>query len=136
MTKNLLALVTALFLLTSCASLNPLEVLNPKKPSIEANLQVGKSNEQEKNNIKLQGNTTEYRQDAEAISNDKNYTAEVINNITQNITWWQLLIIIPLIGAALPSWKEYWMAIRVVTKDTFSGLLYPFKVLYKLYKEK
>ena len=46
--NRLVPIVLFSLILSSCASLNPLDVLNPNKPSLEVNAQVGKTNEQER----------------------------------------------------------------------------------------
>jgi len=115
--------IVALFLLTSCASLNPLDVLNPAKPSLEVNAQVGKTNEQEKNNIKVEGGKTEVKQEAEAITNDTNYTADKIENITQGMSKLELLLFALLAGWAIPTPAKTFEFVKRVASDTINMII-------------
>ena len=115
--------IVVLFSLTSCASFNPLDVLNPAKPSLEVNAQVGKTNEQEKNNIKVEDRKTEVKQEADKITNDTNYTAEKIENITQGMSKLELIMFALLAGWAIPSpAKTVGFAKRVIS-DTINILV-------------
>ena len=120
---HLLKVVPFMLLITSCASLNPLDVLNPAKPSLEVNAQVGKTNEQEKNNIKLESGKQDVRQEAEKISNDNNYTADKIENITQNIPLEYVLLIALLSGWIIPTPMETFRIAKRVVKDTLDILI-------------
>lgn len=120
---NLLKVIPFILLITSCASLNPLDVLNPAKPSLEVNAQVGKTNEQEKNNIKLESGKQDVRQEAEKISNDNNYTADKIENITQNIPLEYVLLIALLSGWIIPTPMETFRTAKRVVKDTLDILI-------------
>lgn len=120
---NLLKVIPFMLLITSCASLNPLDVLNPAKPSLEVNAQVGKTNEQEKNNIKLESGKQDVRQEAEKISNDNNYTADKIENITQNIPLEYVLLIALLSGWIIPTPMETFRIAKRVVKDTLDILI-------------
>lgn len=108
------------------------------KPSVEANAQVGKENHQknEDNQFKIESGTTE--QKANAISNDTSYKADVVNQITSNLNWWQMVLIVVLAGVALPSWKELgagfkysvieiYKGVRFMMIDLFSLILVPCK---------
>ena len=119
---NLLFAVTFLSI-TSCASLNSLDVLNPAKPSLEVNAQVGKTNEQEKNNIKIEEGKTEVKQEAEAITNDINYTAEKIENIVQGMSTLELVLFTFLAGWAIPAPAETFRFAKRVMSDTVNMLI-------------
>lgn len=115
--------IVVLFLLTSCASFNPLDVLNPEKPSLEVNAQVGKTNEQEKNNIKVEDSKTEVKQEADSITNDTNYTAEKIENITQGMSKLELIMFALLAGWAIPSPAKTVGFTKRVISDTVNVLI-------------
>lgn len=109
--------------LTSCSALDAIDVLNPAKPSIEVNAQVGKTNELEKSNIKAESGKTEIRQDADEISNDTSYSADTIKQITQNVPIEYLLIIVLLAGWAIPSPNESYQSGKRVVSDIWQGLV-------------
>jgi hypothetical protein len=105
---------------SGCSSFNPLSILQPNKPAVEVNAQVGKTNEQEQNNIKLEQGKTE--QTADTISNDTSYKADVVNQIVNGLTWWQLVAIIVLAGVALPSWKELGYGVKLTLVEGYKGV--------------
>ncbi len=121
--NKLLPILPFLFLLSSCASLNPLDVLNPNKPSLEVNAQVGKTNEQEKNNIKLESGKQDIKQEAEKITNDNNYTADKIENITQGMSIVELLLFTFLAGWAIPTPAETFRFAKRAVSDTVNMLI-------------
>lgn len=94
-------LLIILLAISGCSSINPLSLLNPSKPSIEANVNMGKNVEQEKSNVKLETGTKNVKQDAETISNDTKYKADSIKQITQNIPPYIIYIVIALSGLAI-----------------------------------
>ena len=106
--------------MSGCSSFNPLSVLSPDKPAVEVNAQVGKTNEQEQNNIKLEQGKTE--QTADTISNDTSYKADVVNQIANELTWWQMLAIVILAGAALPSWREMGTGFKSIVVEFYRGV--------------
>lgn len=106
--------------LSGCSSLGALDFLSPNKPSVEANVQLGKTNEQEQNNIKLEQGKTE--QTADTISNDTSYKADVVNQIANELTWWQMLAIVILAGAALPSWREMGTGFKSIAVEFYRGV--------------
>lgn len=83
------------------------------KPQVNA--QVGKENNQEVSTVKVETGTT--NQKAEEISNDTSYQADIVNQITNQLTWWQMLFIIVIAGAALPSFKEMYAGVKIVVGD-------------------
>ena len=118
-----LVLVVAAVALSSCSSMNPLSMLT-KKPSIEVNANVGKNVKQDKSVVKVETGTT--NQNADQISNDTSYKADTVNQITNNLTPLQLLIIVIMAGAALPSFKEMYVALKVVVGDVLKTfIVYP-----------
>lgn len=121
--KRLLLSLVLCFSVISCASLNPLDILNPDKPSLEVNAQVGKTNEQEKNNIKVESGKQEIKQEADKISNDHNYTAETIENITQNLPIEYLVIMLFLAGWIIPTPKETFSIGKRIVVDVFDALI-------------
>lgn len=116
-------LLTIALLLTSCASLNPLDILSPDKPSLEVTAQVGKTNEQEKNNIKVEEGKTEVKQEADSITNDTNYTADKIENITQGMSKLELLLFALLAGWAIPTPAKTFEFVKRVVSDTINILI-------------
>lgn len=133
---RLLLLVLTVALTSSCASLNPLSILNPAKPSLEVSAQVGKTNEQEKNNIKLESGTNEVRQEADTISNDNNYNADNIQNVIQGMTLTEFIIVVFLAGVALPNWKDMYTGVKVVIGDVWGAVVAtPVKAIYSLFRK-
>ena len=122
-TSTKLLLVATSLSLASCASLNPLDVLNPAKPSLEVNAQVGKANEQEKNNIKAEEGKTEVKQEADSITNDTNYTADKIENITQGMSKLELLLFALLAGWAIPAPAKTFEFTKRVVSDTINIII-------------
>lgn len=119
----MLSAFTFPLLITSCASLNPLDVLNPAKPSLEVNAQVGKTNEQEKNNIKLESGKQDVRQEAEKISNDNNYTAEKIENVVQGMSKFELIVFALLAGIAIPTYTTMYKALKIIIGDVYNAVI-------------
>ena len=115
----LVALALIVFM-PGCSSLNPLSMLTPK-PSIEVNANVGKNVNQDKNVLKVETGTT--NQTADAISNDTAYKADTINQITNSLTPLELLIIVIMAGAALPSFKEMYIGLKVVIADVLKTFI-------------
>lgn len=106
-----------------CSSLNPLSMF-AKKPSIEVNANIGKNVKQDKSMLKVETGTT--NQNADQISNDTSYQADTVNQITNNLTPLQLLIMIIMAGAALPSFKEMYAGLKVVVGDICQAfIIYP-----------
>lgn len=120
---NLLKVIPFTLLITSCASLNPLDVLNPTKPSLEVNAQVGETNKQEKNNIKVEERKTEVKQEADSITNDTNYTADKIENITQGMSKLELLLFALLAGWAIPTPAKTFEFVKRVVSDTVNIII-------------
>lgn len=114
-----IAVVPAL-LLTSCASLNPLDFFKDE-PKIETNLNVGKNVQQEQSKLKIEQGKTE--QKADNISNDTQYSANKITQITQNIPIWYLLLAVLLGGWVIPSPKECYSGVKVLTTELFNGII-------------
>ena len=128
MFKKLLSATLLALFLTSC-SLTPFDVLTPK-PSVEVNAAVGKNVEQEKSLAKIESGKVETNQEAETISNDTTTTVQgdSIQNIVNGMTWWEKLIAIVCIGAALPSFKEMYQGVKVVVGDILQTfIVYPAK---------
>lgn len=134
---RLLVLALTLLLVSSCASLNPLDVLNPNKPSLEVSAQVGKTNEQEKNNIKLETKGNELRQDADTISNDHNYNADSIQNIVQGMSTIELILLVLMAGVAIPPMRDIYKGVKVVISDTwYACVVVPFTLIASIFKRK
>ena len=121
--NKIISIILLSFLITSCASLNPLNVLNPNKPSLEVNAQVGKTNEQEKNNIKLESGKQDTKQEAEKITNDNNYTADKIENVVQGMSKFELIVFALLAGIAIPTYTTMYKAMKIVIADTYNAVI-------------
>lgn len=111
-----LILTSALFI-TSCASLNPLDMLS-SKPSIEATANVGKNVDTEKNTIKVESGN----QNADTITNTENTTASKIENVTNNVPIQYLLLTALMAGWAIPSPKETYKGVKQVLVDLMTGI--------------
>ncbi len=135
MFKKMSQIVSLCVLLASCSVMDASRLLDPTRPSYEMTAQVGKANSQEKNNIKLETNGKEYKQDAERISNDNNYTADSIKNITQGMSTLELIILIVLAGIAIPTTAQIYSGIKAVIGDIWKGLIIrPLKDIFSLFK--
>lgn len=121
---KILTTLFLLLLLTSCASLNPLSVLEDK-PKIETNLNVGENVSQEQNKVKSEVGNTISTQEAEKITNDTNTNiqAQQVQTFIQQLTWWQQALLVILAGAALPSFKEMYSGIKIVVADACSAFV-------------
>jgi len=108
-----------------CSSINPLSVLTDK-PSIEVNAQVAKNAEHSQSLISVESEGT--KQTADSISNTTSTKADVINQITNELTWWQLVAIIICAGVAIPSSRELYGGVKLVITDTLNAfIIYPLK---------
>ena len=121
--NRLVSIIFFSLILSSCASLNPLDVLNPNKPSLEVNAQVGKTNEQEKNNIKLESGKQETKQEAEKITNDNNYTADKIENVVQGMSKFELIVFAMLAGIAIPTYTTMYKALKIIIGDVYNAVI-------------
>lgn len=129
-------IVSLCVLLASCSVMDASRLLDPSKPTYDVTAQVGKTNNQEKNNIKLETNGKEYKQDAERISNDHNYTADSIKNITQGMSTFELLILVVLAGVAIPTTAQIYSGIKVVIGDIWTGLIIrPLKDIFSIFRK-
>lgn len=136
MFKKMAQIVSLCVLLASCSVMDAARILDPTKPSYDVTAQVGKTNNQEKNNIKLETNGKEYKQDAEQISNDNNYTADSIKNITQGMSTFELFILIVLAGVAIPTTAQIYSGIKVVIGDIWTGLIIkPLKDIFSIFRK-
>jgi len=92
--KKLIIIALMSFSLQSCSNLNPLDLINPEKPSLEVNANVGKNVQQEKSNIKVESGSKTVKQDAEVISNDikTDIKADIVNQITNNVTTTHIIL--------------------------------------------
>lgn len=93
-------------LLASCSATDLLSIIPSDKPSIEANVAIGKTNVQNKSLASVVGE--DKRQIADAISNTSNTKAEVINNNT-TAPW---LVILGLLGWVLPTPMSMWSKLK------------------------
>ena len=106
--KNIRGMFSGIILIMSslvfsgCSMMpSPVDLLMPDKPSIEVNAAIGKNVEQDKSVIKIEsGKTT--KQEAEKISNDTAYTAEVVNQVSEHIPPWILGLLILFAGWLIP----------------------------------
>lgn len=115
-----LQIVSLCLVMASCSILDAGRLLNPDKPSLEVNAQVGKSNSQEKSTIKIQTGQ-DLKQDAEKITNDSNYAAERIENITQGMSTFELILMIVLAGLAIPNYSDVLRGVKEIIVDVYKG---------------
>ena len=124
-----------------CASLNPLSILSDK-PSVEANVQLAKTAEQEHNVLKVENGNSTVKQEAEKISNDTttDIKADIVNQVTNNITGEQVLwfgLACFFIGVLCPDVPRLYGATKYVIKDVFYGLIVnPTKGIIEYFKQK
>ena len=104
-------LILALVLtLTGCSALSGIAgMMGGGKPSVEVNAKVGKNVKQDKSMVKVETGTT--NQNADTISNDTSYQADTVNQITNNLTPLQLLLMLICAGAALPSFRDMYLGL-------------------------
>lgn len=119
--KKTLQIASLCLVLASCSVLDAGRLLTPDKPSLEVSAQIGKSNSQEKSTIKIQTGQ-DLKQDAEKITNDSNYVAERIENITQGMSGFELMAMIILAGLAIPTAGGVALGFKVVVVEAYKGL--------------
>tara|TARA_R110000803_G_scaffold5230_5_gene17344 strand:+ start:2922 stop:3371 length:450 start_codon:yes stop_codon:yes gene_type:complete len=116
--RILAALITALM---GCSSLGGLGAMFGKKPSIEANVNVGKNVKQDKSQIKIEAGKTD--QTADSISNDTSYQAKTITQMTQNIPPYIIILLVLGFGWLIPdplqSYKGFKFLVYDVTQSFF-----------------
>lgn len=102
------AALLILLLLTSCSLTDVASTVLPvgNKPSIEANVALGKTNVQDKSLATIKGE--DKRQIADEIVNTSNTKAEVINNTS--IPPW--IVIVAILGWVLPTPKDMFNRIK------------------------
>ena len=124
MKNSIWAALLVCFTLQGCALTNPLDMFS-EKPKIETNVALGKNVQTEKNHLKLEQGTTNSKQEAKdggKIENGKQQ-ADVIKNITQNVPLEYLAFMILLAGWAIPSPKETYSGLKVLTGEIVSGIV-------------
>jgi hypothetical protein len=131
-----LALVILLAGLVQGCAVNPLDLITPK-PGIEVNAQVAKNADMQKSALSV--NQGAVKQTADAISNDTSYEAATVNQITNNLTPFQLVMLCLLAGWALPDPIRCYAGTKHVVMDIFKGLIvYPISAvaqfILKLFK--
>jgi len=131
--NKLITAILLCFTLQSCALTNPLDIFKDE-PKIETNVQLGKTNESEQNKLKIEQSGDTIKQDADTISNDTSYEANVVNQITKNLGFWELTLLIICAGFAIPSYKEVgngvegtivkvYGGLKVLTSDVLNGII-------------
>ena len=123
--KRLAVVILLAGLVQGCA--NPLDLLTPK-PGIEVNAQVAKNADMQKSVLAV--NQGAVKQTADDISNDTSYEAAIVNQITNNITPFQLVILCLLAGWALPDPIRCYAGTKHVVIDIFKGVVvYPISAI-------
>lgn len=127
--KIIIVVAAITLLLSGCALTGALDFFKPSK-GVEVSAQVGKTNNQEKNALKLENkvdNST--TQEADTISNKEEtvYENSTIENITKSLDPLELALLVVLAGVALPSWKELYTGVKVVLGDTYQALTFPLR---------
>lgn len=106
----------------SC-SLTPLDLIKPT-PDVEVNAQVAKSAEIQKSVVAIDQGAV--KQTADEISNDTHFKAQTVNQITNQLTPFQLVMLCLFAGWALPDPVRCYAGIKYVTVDIFKGVVvYP-----------
>tara|TARA_B110000014_G_C20086782_1_gene568517 strand:- start:618 stop:974 length:357 start_codon:yes stop_codon:yes gene_type:complete len=101
--KEFIAFILMLSLMgCSITDLAPAILPSTNKPSIEANVSMGKTNVQDKSQLSLKGE--DKRQIADSINNTETTKAETINQT--NIS--PFIILMLILGWLLPSPNEMW----------------------------
>ena len=138
MINKLFTIIVVCLSLQGCALTNPLDFFKDDKPKIETNVQLGKTNNHEQNKLKLENGNTTNNQEAKdggiiknggqevqsggKLENGKQ-EADVIKNITQNVPLEYLAFMILLAGWAIPSPKETYSGLKVLTGEVVNGIL-------------
>lgn len=124
--SRLTLLILLLGLVQGCA-VNPLDLFTPK-PGIEVNAQVAKNADMQKSVLSV--NQGAVKQTADDISNDTSYEAATVNQITNNITPFQLVILCLLAGWALPDPIRCYAGTKHVVIDILKGVIvYPISAI-------
>ncbi len=102
--KIKIVILSATFtLLTSCAAWDALNVFQPK-PSVELNANLGKNVKQDKSNLKVDGGGNTEQTADNITNNDKTeYKADSINQTTERIPPYIIIMLIFFAGWAIPS---------------------------------
>lgn len=117
-----------------CSSLGSLGSLFSEKPKIEANVNVGKNVKQDKSQIKIETGTTE--QTADNISNDTAYTADTVNQITQDIPPYIIILLVLGFGWLIPDPLQTYRGLKFLLYDiTQSFIVLPIKGVFSLIKD-
>ncbi len=100
---KIIILSAAITLLTSCAAWDALNVFQPK-PSVELNANLGKNIKQDKSNLKVDGGGNTEQTADNITNNDKTeYKADSINQTTEKIPPYIIIMLILFAGWAIPS---------------------------------
>ena len=117
-------LIMILFVMTGCATLNPISALTDT-PKLEVNAQIAKNAEQDKSVVKVESGKTE--QKADTISNDVKYTADTVQQISNQMPMWMFATVMILAGWAIPTPKECLLGLGIVLNGAGKVVAAPFK---------
>ena len=130
--NKFLVIICLSIALTGCSALGSVGSFFGKKPSIEANVNVGKNVKQEKAQVKVETGKTE--QTADVISNDTSYQAKTITQITQSIPPYIIGLLILGFGWLIPDpWKCYQGFKFLVYDITQSFFVVPGKAIIRFF---
>ncbi len=125
-------IIALLTLISGCSALGGIGSFFGKKPSIEANVNVGKNVKQDKSQIKVETGKTE--QTADNISNDTSYQAKTITQITQDIPPYIIALLILGFGWLIPSPMECYRGFKFLVYDiTQSFFVVPGKAIIRFF---
>lgn len=119
--KRLAFAFVLLLTLGGCTATDVIGMFTPGKPSVEVNANVGKNVEQDKSVVKVESGNTTNKQEAESISNDTQYQAQTIQQITNQLPPWMFALVILLAGWAIPTPKECFAMLKGVICSVFTG---------------
>lgn len=128
-----LLIIFTLTAFTGCSSLGGLGSLFGKKPQIEVNANVGKNVKQNKSQVQIETGKTE--QTADHISNDTAYTAQTVNQLTQNIPPYIILLLVLGFGWLIPDPLTSYRGFKFLLYDiTQSFFVVPGLALLKFFR--
>lgn len=126
-------IIVILTLISGCSALGGVGAFFGKKPSIEVNANVGKNVKQEKAQLKVETGKTE--QTAENISNDTSYQAKTINQITQDIPPYIIVLLILAFGWIIPDPSVCYKGFKFIVYDvTQSFFVVPGKAIINFFR--
>lgn len=117
---------------TGCSS-SIVKALAGDKPSVEANVNVGKNVKQDKAAVKIETGTT--AQTADNISNDTSYKAKTINQISQDVPPYIIILLVLAFGWLIPDPLQTYKGFKFLLYDiTQSFFVVPGKAVLRFFR--